>query len=132
MRREMSRPLIGEIHELLKARGPLTAREVAGAMREVSEHQGEQSVLLLMRLDPLLEPATGGRWAIRNAPATDEERIVEAAQAHFNATGKRGFPTPRLVAQIVASTGFGEPQVKKVLFARFKNNRLNIYCELLS
>ena len=115
------------IREHLHRRGPATAGAVAEAIPELAECGGEKRALLLMRLDPHLEPATGGRWAMRGIGLTDDELIKKTAQNYFECINKPGAPLSSTVKYVCEETGLDPPEVKEKLAEYYIVHGPNIF-----
>jgi len=115
------------IRDHLHRRGPATAVAVAEAIPELAECGGEKRALLLMRLDPHLEPASGGRWAVRGIGFTDGELVKETAQKYFQSINKPGAPLSSTVKYVCKETGLDPPEVKEKLAEYYLVHGPNIF-----
>ncbi len=128
----MSNSITECIRTLLHQRGPLSAGAMVGRIPELAAAGGEPRALLLMRLDPQLEPRPGGLWAARGIIATERSRIKKAALDYFQSLGREGVPLSSLVKSISTATGIEAAQVKNILSELFIVHGPNIFNRLKS
>ena len=115
------------IREHLHRRGPATAGAVAEAIPELAECGGEKRALLLMRLDPHLELASGSRWATRGSGLTDEQTVRKAAETYFVSLGRPGAPLTSTVMEISRSTQVDASKVREILSEIYVVHGPNIF-----
>jgi len=118
-------PITDKIHDFLIARGPATPQRVAEVVPALTEAGGAERALLLMRLDPTLEPTGAGLWAARGAAMTSERRVRQAAEQFF--AGRPGAPMASATRAVAGETGLPEPQVQALLADQFVVVGSNIF-----
>lgn len=128
----MTDSLTDRIRALVHQRGPLSASAVVDSIPELAAAGGEARALLLMRLDPQLEPRPGCLWAARGLIAPEKSRIKQAAMDYFQSLGREGAPFSSLVKSIATTTGIEAAQVKKILSELFIVHGSNIFNRLKS
>ena len=115
------------IREHLHRRGPATAGAVAEAIPELAECGGEKRALLLMRLDPNLEPASGSRWATQGSGLSDTQLVKETAQKYFKSIARPGAPLSSAVKYVCEETGLAPPEVREQLAEYYTVHGPNIF-----
>ena len=113
----MSGRITEKVRDFLIAGGPATPERVAESIPELAEEGGAQRALLLMRLDPTLEPAGDERWAARSTAITDERRVRDAAEKLFG--DRPGAPFVSAVRAVASETGLPGHQVRELLVTQF-------------
>jgi len=114
-----------KIRNFLFSREPATPQRVAQAVPELAARGGPQRALLLMRLDPTLEPSGHEHWAARGTAISDQCRVSEAAGRYFG--DRPGAPLNSTVRHVVNDTGLPEQQVRKLLATHYPVIGTNIY-----
>jgi len=101
----MTESLTSKIRDHINRNGPSTPKAITKAIPELAECGGEDRTLLLMRLDPMLEPAQNKRWALRGILEKEKGEIVhESASKHFQTLNRPGTPLNSMV-QFVCNEG---------------------------
>ena len=123
----MTAPLTAKIRDFLGRNGPASAQTVAEAVQEIGTSGGEQRALLLMRLDPQLEPVKGGLWALRGIPDNDDRKVKKVADEYFQSLKRPGAPLSSAVKHIYEQTHIEPPKVEDTLRKYYLIKGTNIY-----
>lgn len=121
----MTGPITEKIRDVLIGSGPASPQRVAEAVPELAQTGGAERALLLMRLDPSLEPTGTGLWAARGTAITDAYRVRESAEKYF--VGRPGVPLASAVRGVASDTGLAEDHVRKLLTAQYVVVGSNIF-----
>jgi hypothetical protein len=123
----MSLPIIEQIRDYLRRHGPASTQTVAEAIPELDACGGTQRALLLMRLDPHLEPTKSGLWAVRGRATNDEKRVREAARKYFSSIKRPGATLSSTVEYIHQETEIDPPEIREVLAKYYVVHGPNIF-----
>jgi hypothetical protein len=111
----MSIRIIEQMRDYLQRHGPASVQEVVQAIPDLEECGGAERALLLMRLDPNLEPTQKGLWTVRDMAINHEKRIQEAATKYFCSIGRPGAPLSSAVEYIQKETNVDLPEIREAL-----------------
>lgn len=123
----MSTPLSVRIRLHLYRGKKSTPCAVADAIPELAECGGEQRALLLMRLDPQLEPVGDDHWTVRGRSLTEEQTVRQAAESYFKSINRPGIPLNSMVTEISRTTKMAELKVLTILVETYAVYGSNIF-----
>ena len=124
----MTESLTSKIRDHINRNGPSTPKAITEAIPELAECGGEDRALLLMRLDPKLEPAQNKRWALRGILEKEKGKIVhESASKRFQTLNRPGTPLNSMVQFVCKETGLDKKEVREELDKYYTIHGTNIF-----
>jgi hypothetical protein len=126
----MTASITERIRDHVLRHGPVTAEQVAQAIPELAECGGEQRALLLLRLDPQVEPTGTNLWAARGTYLIEERKVHRVAEEYFYSLARPGAPLSSAVAAIAEGSKVESPKVEEILRNRYVIVGTNVFNKL--